>query len=94
MQPNSQPKISAFLGHYNHQLIRIKNLNYVDRTTMERLLLNSPVSMLVSDDPGMHKWWNWTFSDPEPARSSSNEQQMTESHEPALLYDPSWETVP
>lgn len=22
--------------------------------------------MLVSDEPGMHRWWNATFEDPEP----------------------------
>jgi hypothetical protein len=66
-EPSAQPNLTAFHQFYGMELVRIHDLNLVDRDVMEKFLLETPVVMLVSDEPGMHQWWNWTFSDPEPS---------------------------
>ena len=65
-EPGAQPNLTAMHKFYNMQLVRLHDLNLVDRDVMERFLLEMPVAMLVSDEPGMHRWWNSTFEDPEP----------------------------
>ena len=85
-RPGVQPKLTAFLQHYNFHLIRIDKIDVVDRNTMERFLIDSQISMLVCGTPDIHKWWNEDFSDPEPMEWSEEEQKLR-LHELAGLFD-------
>jgi hypothetical protein len=63
-------------------------LDTADRNTLERFLLDTPVSMLVSGTADIHHWWNASFSDPEPLEWSDEEKKASV-HKLAGLYDPS-----
>lgn len=65
-EPGAQPKLSKFLNHFKLRLVRLEELDFVDDITMRRFLLDTPVAMLTSGCPDVHRWWNHSFVDPEP----------------------------
>ena len=64
---DGQAKLSAMLDYHEHRLIRFASLDVVERGVLEKFLLRTPIAMLVSDEPGLHKWWNPDFEDPVPS---------------------------
>jgi hypothetical protein len=55
--PDIQPNLSAFLRRYGQRLLRLEDLNVAPREVMDRLLLETPIDMLCSGAPPLHKWW-------------------------------------
>lgn len=60
--PEAQPKLSAFLNRYKMQLFRIPNegpgLDIAPKEVMKKFLTETPIAMLISGAPDVHKWWN------------------------------------
>jgi hypothetical protein len=62
--PEAQPKLSAFLNHFGIRLFRIHNdddapgLDITPKPIIEKFLLDTPISMLISGAPDLVDWWD------------------------------------
>lgn len=52
-----QPELSAFLRRYGQRLFRIDNLDVAPPEVLHRLLLDTPIDLLVSNEILLHSWW-------------------------------------
>ncbi|PHH75887.1 hypothetical protein CDD82_4226 [Ophiocordyceps australis] len=52
-----QPQLSAFLKRYGQRLWRLDDLSVAPPAVISRLLLDTPLDLIVSGAPPLHSWW-------------------------------------
>ena len=55
--PNIQPNFSGFLSRYGQRLFRMDDLGVADPEVIDRFLLDTPIDLLCSGAPPLHRWW-------------------------------------
>ncbi|KAF4511830.1 hypothetical protein G6O67_001038 [Ophiocordyceps sinensis] len=52
-----QPQLSAFLRRYGQRLWRLEDLDIAAPDVLQRMLLDTPLDLLVSGATPLHRWW-------------------------------------